>query len=126
MPENNKILKDSSRILEDAENQLEKIFNQKKQEIETELEGKIQQDKEEAKKKIDQIEKELEDEKRALSGYQAALAEFENNKADTKRRIKEHLAKAVQTLAEIDTLTSQTLEELKKVNELEEFHHSAE
>jgi hypothetical protein len=130
MPENNKILKDPSRILEDAEDQLEKIFNQKKQEIETELEGKIQQEKEEAKKKIDQIEKELEDEKRALSSYQAALAEFENNKEDTKTQIKEHLAKAVQSLAEIDTLTSQTLQELKKVNELnqklEEFHHAAE
>jgi hypothetical protein len=130
MPKNKEILEDRTPIIEEVEDQLEKIFNKKKQEIEDELEGKIQREKEEAKKKIDQIEKELEDEKEALVNYRTTLAEFENNKADTKSRIKEHLDKAVQSLAEIDTLTAQTLEELKKVNmlnqKLEEFHHAAE
>jgi len=130
MPKNKETLEDPTPVIEEVGNQLEKIFNKKKQEIEKELEGKIQQEKEEAKKKIDQIEKELEDEKEALVNYRTALAEFENNKAKTKSQIKEHIDKAVQSLSEIDTLTAQTLEELKKVSELnqklEEFHQAAE
>jgi len=130
MPKNKEIFEDSAPIIEDVENQLEKIFDKKKQEIEKELEGKIQWEKEEAKKKIDQIEKELEDEKEALVNYRTTLAEFENNKEDTKSQIKEHIDKAVQSLTEIDTLTAQTLQELKKVSELnrklEEFHRAAE
>ncbi|NIO49211.1 MAG: hypothetical protein GTN73_07225 [Candidatus Aminicenantes bacterium] len=130
MTKNKDILSDPTTIIKEVENQLEKIFNKKKQEIEKELEGKIQQEKEEAKKKIEQIERELEDEKKALVNYRTTLAEFENNKADMKNQIKEHINKALQFLAEIDTLTGQTLEEIKKVSELnhklEEFHHAAE
>ncbi len=114
MQKNKEILEEQSPIIKDVENQLENIFKKKKQEIEKELEGKIQQEKEEAKKKINQIEKELEDEKEALVNYRTTLAEFENNKADTKSQIKEHIDKAVQSLTEIETLTALTLEELKK------------
>jgi chromosome segregation ATPase len=130
MPKNKDTHKEPTPIIEEVENQLEKIFNKKKEEIEEELEGKIKQEKEEAKEKISQIERELEEEKKALIKYRTTLVEFENNKADTKSQIKEHLDKAMQSLTEIDTLTAQTLEELKKVNELsqrlEQFHHAAE
>jgi hypothetical protein len=130
MAKNKETQEDITPIIEEVENQLEKIFGEKKQEIEKELEEKLQQDKEEAKKKIDQIEKELGDEKAALVNYRTALAEFEKNKAETKSRIKEHIDSAVKSLSEIDTLTAQTLEELKKVSELnqklEELHQAAE
>ena len=130
MPKNKDTHKEPTPIIEEVENQLERIFNKKKEEIEEELEGKIKQEKEEAEEKISQIEKELEEEKKALINYRTAIVEFENNKADTKSQIKEHLDKAMQSLSEIDTLTAQTLEELKKVNELnqklEQFHHAAE
>jgi hypothetical protein len=130
MPKNKEIPENPAPIIEDVENQLEKIFNKKKQAIEEELEGKIQQERKEAEKRVHQIEKELGDEKQALVNYRTTLAEFENNKADTKSQLKEHIDKAVQSLTEIETLTAQTLEELKKVGELnqklEEFHHAAE
>ncbi len=130
MPKNKEILENPVPIIEDVENQLENIFNKKKQEIEDELEGKIQQERKEAEKKVHQIEKEIEDEKEALVNYRTTLAEFENNKAATKGQIKEHIDKAVQSLTEIETLTAQTLEELKIVGELnqklEESHHATE
>jgi len=130
MQKNKEILQEPSPIIADVENQLENIFNKKKQAIEEELEGKIQQEKKEAEKKVHQIEKDLKDEKEALVKYRTTLAEFENNKAATKSQIKEHIDKAVQSLTEIETLTAQTLEELKKVSELnqklEEFQHAAE
>ncbi len=130
MQKNKEILEDPAPIIEDVKNQLENIFNKKKQGIEEELEAKIQQERKEAENKVHQIEKELEDEKEVLANYRTTLAEFENNKADTKSQIKEHIDKAVQSLTEIETLTAQTLEELKKVGELnqklEEFHHATE
>ncbi|NIM59251.1 MAG: hypothetical protein GTO16_09965 [Candidatus Aminicenantes bacterium] len=130
MPKNRENPQDQTPVIEEVEKQLEKIFSKKKQEIETELEGKIQKEKEEAEKKMAQIEKELEEEKEALVNYKTALAEFENSKAETKNQIKEHIEKAVQSLAQIDTLTAQTLEELKIVTELNqklgEFHRAAE
>ncbi len=122
--------KEQTPIIEEVESQLEELFNKKKEEIERELQGRIKKEKEEAKEKISQIEKELEDEKKALTDYRAALVDFENNKAQTKSEIKAHLDKAMQSLAEIDTLTTKTLEELKKVNELnqkfEQFQLEAE
>ncbi len=130
MLKNKDIHKEPIPVIEQAEKQLEELLKKKKEEIEKELEVKIEQEKEAAKEKISQIEKEFEDEKKALINYQSALVEFENNKADIKSQIKEHLDKAVQSLTEIDTLTAQTLEELKKVNglnkKLEEFHKAAE
>ncbi len=130
MRKNKEILENPAPIIEDVENQLENIFNKKKQAIEEELEGKIQQERIEAEKRVHQIEKELVDEKEALANYRTTLAEFENNKAATKIKIKEHIDKAVQSLTEIETLTAQTLEELKKVGELnqklEGFHHATE
>ena len=130
MQKNKEILEDPAQIIEDVENQLENIFNKKKQGIEEELEGKIQQERKEAEKKVHQIEKELEDEKEALVNYRTTLAEFENNKTYTKSQIKEHIDKAVQSLTEIEILTAQTLEELKKVGELnqklEESRHATE
>ncbi len=130
MQKNKELLEKPLPIIEDVENQLENIFKKKKQAIEEELEGKIQQEKTEAEKKVHQIEMDLKDEKEALLNYRTTLAEFENNKADTKSQIKEHIDKAVKSLTEIETLTAQTLEELKKVGELnqklEKFHHATE
>jgi len=130
MQKNKELLEKPPPIIEDVENQLENIFKKKKQEIEEELEGKIQQEKKEAEKKVHQIEMDLKDEKEALVNYRTTLAEFENNKANTKSQIKEHIDKAVQSLTEIETLTAQTLEELKKVGDLnqklEKFHHATE
>jgi hypothetical protein len=130
MQKNKELLEKPPPIIEDVENQLETIFKKKKQEIGEELEGKIQQEKKEAEKRVHQIEMDLKDEKEALVNYRTTLAEFENNKAATKSQIKEHIDKAVQSLTEIETLTAQTLEELKKVGDLnkklEKFHHATE
>jgi hypothetical protein len=130
MQKNKELLEKPPPTIEDVENQLEEFFNKKKQAIEEELEGKIQQEKKEAEKKVHQIEMDLKDEKEALVNYRTTLAEFENNKAATKSQIKEHIDKAVQSLTEIETLTAQTLEELKKVGDLnkklEKFHHATE
>jgi len=120
MSRKNDILQELTLTLEEIENELEEIINRKKEEIEKDLEKRIQQEKDKAKKKIDQIEKDLEVKKDELINYRTAFAEFENNKADIRSQKKAHLEKTIQCLRKIETLTAQGLEELRKMSELDQ------
>jgi len=119
MSKNNDILTDPILYIQKIANQLDEVIQKKKKDIEKELEKRIQKEKIEAKKKIDQIEKEFEGKKEALVNYRTAFAEIENNKANIKNQKKEHLEKAIQFLKEIETLTAKNLDELKKMSELD-------
>lgn len=120
MPKNNDTLKDPTLIVEKIVNELEEVINKKKEEIEKDLEKRIQWEKNKAKEKFDQIEKDLKVKKDELINYRSAFAEFENSKADIKSQKKEHLEKAIQCLRKIETLTAQGLEELRKMSELDQ------
>jgi len=116
-----------STILDEIEQQLEHALAKKKEDVEKELEERIRKEKEEAQKKIQDIDKEIAKEKQTLIDFKTLLAEFETNKRDLKKQIKEHIEKAIRFQTEIESLTGQTLEELKKVSELnqklEELQH---
>jgi hypothetical protein len=107
-----------STILDEIEQQLEHALAKKKEDVEKELEERIRKEKEEAQKKIQDIDKEIAKEKQTLIDFKTLLAEFETNKRDLKKQIKEHIEKAIRFQTEIESLTGQTLEELKKVSEL--------
>ena len=116
-----------STILDEIEQQLEHALAKKKEDVEKELEERIRKEKEEAQKKIQDIDKEIAKEKQTLIDFKTLLAEFETNRRDLKKQIKEHIEKAIRFQTEIESLTGQTLEELKKVSELnqklEELQH---
>ena len=120
MSKNNDSLKDPTLIVEEIVNELEEVINKKKEEIEKDLEKRIQQEKNKAKKKLDQIEKDLEVKKDELINYRTAFAEFENSKANIKSQKKAHLEKAIQCLRKIETLTAQSIDELRKISELDQ------
>ena len=120
MSKKNDILQELTLTIEKIEDELEEIINKKKEEIEKELEKRILQEKEKAKKKIDQIQEELEIKKDEIINYRTTFAELENNKTDIKGQKKLHLDKAIQYLRKIETLTAQSLEELKKISELDQ------
>ncbi len=113
------IIQDLALAIEKIENELEEVINKKKEEIEIDLEKRIQQEKEKAKKKIDQIQEELEIKKDEIINYRTAFAEFENSKTDIRSQKKVHLEKAIQYLRKIETLTAQSLDELKIISELD-------
>jgi len=108
----------SSSILDEIEQQLEKALAKKKEEVEKELEERIRKEREEAKKRLENLDKELHEEKQTLTDFKTTLAEFETNKKELKTQIKDHIEKAIKFQTEIESLTGQTLEELKKVSEL--------
>lgn len=118
MSDTRDILKDPIQIIKEIENQLEENTNKKIEEIEKELEEGIKREQKEAKEKIDQIQKEFEDKKEALTNYRTRIAKFEDNITNIKEQEKKHLDKAIQFLKEIKNLSVQILEELKKATEL--------
>lgn len=130
MKENKDILKESASFIKDIEARLKEAISKKKKEIENELEKKIRRNREEAREKIDQIEKDFAEEKLILTNYLDIIREYENNKLNLRNQIKEQLDKTIQFQKKIEALTAQSLEELKKVSDLyhrlEELHKEVE
>ena len=118
MDDNNNFQKSSASIIEEIEQQLEEILKKKKDDIEKELEERINKEKEEAEIRKEQLNKEIEAEKEALISHQSILSEIEDEKEKIKEKIKEHLDRALNFQREIEEKTGQTLEELNRVGEL--------
>jgi hypothetical protein len=130
MAEKHLNLKDSVTVVEEIETKLEKILTKRKEEIERELEERIRAEKEEAEKKIEAIQKEISKRKEILQDYRSVISEFETERSALQTQIKDHFDKAIQYQTEIEKMAGLTLEELRKVSELnrklENLHQSAE
>lgn len=114
------IFKDPLLYIEEFEHQLDEIIHKKKEDIEKNLEVRIQKEKSEARQKIEQIEKEFVGKKEALVDYRTTFSTLKSNKTNIQSHHKEHLEKAIKYLKEIENLTAQSLEELKKAIELDQ------
>jgi hypothetical protein len=120
MSGSNDILKDPLLYIEEIEHQLDDVIHKKKEDIEKNLEIRIQKEKSEAQQKIEQIEKEFGGKKEALVNYRTSFSEYENNKTNIQSQRTRHLEKAIELVKELEKLTAQSLEELKKVSELDQ------
>jgi len=123
-------LKESIGVIDEIESKMENLWLKRKEEIEKDLEARIRSEKEEAGKKIEAIERELEKGRAVLQDYRTVVGEFESERATLQRQIKEHFEKAVEYQTEIEKMAGQTMEELRLVNDLnkklETLHQSAE
>jgi hypothetical protein len=108
----------SSSVFDEIQQQLDHALAKKKEDLERELEERIRKEKEEMQRRMEELERELNEEKGTLVDFQTLLAEFESNKTKLKKQIKDHIDKAINFQTEIETMTGQTLEELRKVSEL--------
>jgi len=130
MAEKNSNLKESIAAIEEMEARMENLWLKRKEQVEQELEARIRAEREEANKKIEAIERELEKGRAVLKDYRTVVGEFETERAGLQRQIKEHFDKAVEFQTEIEKMAGQTMEELRLVNELnkrlEALNQSAE
>jgi hypothetical protein len=108
----------SGGLVDKIENQLQDILTKKKEEIERSLEERIRQERDDAQRKLAEIEQDYESEKESLINYKAKFSEIETRRDEIRSRIKTHLDLAVSYQTEISGLTGKTLDELKKVGEL--------
>ncbi|HZX10761.1 MAG TPA: hypothetical protein VFG01_07415 [Acidobacteriota bacterium] len=118
MEKKDAFLKNSASIIEEIEEQLNKVLDERKRKIEEELEEAINRQKEEAQNKISQIEGEVTGEKQSLNEYKTLLSNFEEEKSTIKDEIKSHLKIVMKLQSDIESLTGKSLEELKTIEDL--------
>ncbi len=111
-------LKSSASIIEEVEEQLNKILDERRKKIQEDLEEAINRQKEEAESKISEIENEVNEERESLNEYKTLLSEFEDEKTSIKDEIKSHLKIVMKLQSDIESLTGKSLEELKIIEEL--------
>ncbi len=118
MEKKDAFLKNSASIIEEIEEQLNKVLDERKRKIEEDLEEAINRQKEEAQNKISQIESEVTGEKQGLNEYKTLLSNFQEEKSTIKDEIKSHLKIVMKLQSDIESLTGKSLEELKTIEDL--------
>jgi hypothetical protein len=109
---------ESSFIINEIENNLEKVLQKRKEEVEIEFQDKMKLEKEETERKKSEIENEFEKERGMVKDFRGAISEFETARQSLQGRMRDHLERGMRYQQDIEKLTSLTLEELRKVNEL--------
>jgi len=120
MSEPRDILKESSSVIQEIETQLELMLAGKKDDIERDLAGKIQQEKDSARRKMDEVLKGFDQEKEALGEFRAMVADAEAERNGILEEMHERLKRALSLQSDIETKARQTVEEIRKVDELQQ------
>jgi hypothetical protein len=114
------IFRDSSQVIQEVEEQLDRILQKKFRDVDSELVERINREKEAARKRKEEIEREFEKEKGALTDYKAMVREFEEQRAGLLNDARERFAKVLKFQAEIESLAKSTVDEIRRVNEIQE------
>jgi hypothetical protein len=114
------IFRDSSQVIQEVEDQLERILQKKFRDVDSDLLDRINREKETARKRKDEIEREFEKEKTALTDYRVMVRDFEEQRAGLLNEARERFDKVVKFQAEIESLAKSTVEEIRRVNEIQE------
>ncbi len=114
------IFRDSSQVIQEVEEQLERILQKKFRDVDSELIERINREKEAARKRKEEIEREFEKEKTSLADYRIMVREFEEQRAGLLNEARERFQKVLKFQAEIESLTKSTVDEIKRVNDIQE------
>jgi uncharacterized membrane-anchored protein YhcB (DUF1043 family) len=113
------IFRDSSQVIQEAEDQLERILQNKFSDVDSELVERINREKEAALKRKEEIEREFEKGKAALSDYRVMVRDFEDQRAGLLNEARERFDKVLKFQADIESLATSTVEEIRQVNEIQ-------
>src|SRR4030065_1837385 len=114
------IFRDSSQVIQEVEAQLERILQKKFRDVDSELVERISREKEAARKRKEEIEREFEKEKTALTDYRVMVRDFEEKRAGLLNEARDRFQKVLKFQAEIESLAKSTVDEIKRVNEIQE------
>ncbi len=105
-------------VIQEIEKQLENVLSRRREDIESDLAARIQKEKEAAHKKLNDLEKEFQQEREALVEFRKMVAEVEAERSTILEEVRERIDRALQFQAEIENLSRRTAEEIRKVNDL--------
>jgi len=114
------IFRDSSQVIQEVETQLERILQKKFNDVDSELVERINREKEAARRRKEEIEREFEKEKLALNDYRTMVRDFEEQRAGLLNEARDRFQNVLKFQAEIETLAKSTVEEIKRVNEIQD------
>ncbi len=114
------IFRDSSQVIQEVEDQLERILQKKFRDVDSELLERINREKEAARKRKEDIERDFDKEKSALSEYRVMVRDFEEQRAGLLNEARDRMQKVLKFQAEIESLAKSTVDEIRRVNEIQE------
>lgn len=114
------IFRDSSQVIQEVEEQLERILQKKFRDVDSDLIERINREKEAARLRKEEIERDFEKEKSSLNDYRAMVRDFEEQRASLLNEARDRFQKVLKFQAEIDALAKSTVEEIKRVNEIQD------
>jgi len=114
------IFRDSSQVIQEVEDQLERILQKKFRDVDSDLVDRINREKEAARKRKEEIERDFEKEKTALKDYRVMVRDFEEQRAGLLNEARERFDKVLKFQAEIESLAKATVDEIKRVNDIQE------
>ena len=114
------IFRDSSQVIQEVEDQLERILQKKFRDVDSDLVDRINREKEAARKRKEEIERDFEKEKTALNDYRVMVRDFEEQRAGLLNEARDRFQKVLKFQAEIETLAKSTVDEIKRVNEIQD------
>ena len=120
MSETQKTIGESASVIQEIEEQLETLLSKKREDIERALAAAIQKEKDAARIKVDEVEKEFVQEREALVEFRTIVAEVEAERNTILEEVRERIKRALQFQAEVENLSRQTAEEIRKVNDLQQ------
>lgn len=120
MEHDQNIFRDSSQVIQEIEDQLERILQKKFCDVDSELVERINREKEAARQRKEVIEREFDKEKSALTDYRVMIRDFEEQRAGLLNEARDRFQKVIKFQAEIENLAKSTVEEIKRVNEIQE------
>jgi hypothetical protein len=110
--------RESASIIQEIESQLDRILSKRKDDIERSLAGTILKEKELARRKLDEAEKEFEGERDFLHEFKTMVAENEAERNAVLEEIRERHKRILRCQEDISALAKRTVEEMRKVGEL--------
>jgi hypothetical protein len=114
------IFRDSSQVIQEVEDQLERILQKKFRDVDSDLVERINREKEAARKRKEEIERDFEKEKTALTEYRVMVRDFEEQRAGLLNEARDRFQKVLKFQAEIESLAKSTVDEIKRVNDIQE------
>ncbi|MGZ5425226.1 MAG: hypothetical protein ACXWH4_11765, partial [Candidatus Aminicenantales bacterium] len=96
------IFRDSSQVIQEVEDQLESILQKKFRDVDSDLVERINREKEVARKRKEEIERDFEKEKTALTEYRIMVHDFEEQRAGLLNEARDRFQKVLKFQAEIE------------------------
>jgi hypothetical protein len=112
-------LKDPAEVIQEIEIQLEKLLQKKIEDIERDLAARIDKEKEAARKRRDEVDREFVAERQALTEFRTVIRAAEQERAGLLEEARSRFDRVLQLQAEIEGLAKATVEEIRKVTELQ-------